>query len=121
MTSNGETINEMITILEFQDENGHNCLMACYNMLYEYVGKGNDLNQTPMKKPTEETIEFLIEMGRDNRVDMARVINNVPKDGATLFNASTDLSEKVFLLLISMQVKVSEITYLFAVVDFKVN
>ena len=121
MTSNGETINEMITILEFQDENGHNCLMACYNMLYEYVGKGNDLNQTPMKKPTEETIEFLIGMGRESGVDMERVINNMTKDGITMFYLSTLYSEKVALLLIKMNVKVNEITSSFDTVEFQVS
>ena len=74
-----------------------------------------------MKKNIEETFEFLIEMGRDNGVDMNKVINHVTKSGETLFMASTIFSERVALLLTTMNVKVNEINNLFITVQLKVN
>ena len=120
MTSNGETINEMMTkIFEYQGQNGWNCLIVCYGMLANYRNKGNDPNRTPMKKSIEDTIEFLIEMGRDNGVDMVAVINCVTKTGQTLFWTSSAFSEKVALFLITLNVKVNEIDHLFITVQFQ--
>ena len=122
MTSNGETINEMMTkIFEYQDKAGRNCLIACYFTLSKYVEKGNNPHQTPMKKNIEEAIEFLIGMGCDNGVEMDKVINHVTKNGWTLFFMSTLVSEKVSLLLIRINIKVNEITCLFQTVHFQVN
>ena len=114
MTANGETMNEMMTkILEYSWEDGQNCLMACYSMLVKYEPKRNGSDEAPMQTSTEETIEVLIGLGRDNGFDMARVINHVTKIGQTLFGMSTILSKKVASLLITMNVKVNEINFLF--------
>ena len=74
-----------------------------------------------MKTEIEATIKFLLEMGRDNVVDMAKLINHVTKGGTKLFNLSSNFSEEVALLLTRMNVKVNEIDNQFQTVDFEVN
>ena len=111
----------MTKILEYQNDDGWNCLIYCYGMLFEYNSRGNDSSTTPMKMEIEATIKFLLEMGRDNGVDMAKVINHVTKNGVTLFHLSTPYSEEVALLLTRINVKVNEIDALFHTVNFKVN
>ena len=122
MKTTGETINEMMAkILEYQNDDGFNCLFACYEMLAAYENKGNDSSTTPMKMEIEATIKLLLEMGRDNGIDMARVINHVAKSGQTLLHRSARHSEEVALLLIQMNVKVNEIDAMFQTVSFEVN
>ena len=56
MTGNGETINKIMTkVPEYKNEDGANCLIVCYKMLFKYVEQGNDpdMVQTSMKKSTE--------------------------------------------------------------------
>ena len=74
-----------------------------------------------MKKEIEATIKFLLKMGRDNGVDMAKVINQVTTNGQTLFDRSAYFSEEVALFLTRMNVKANEIDALFQNVNFKVN
>ena len=110
----------MENIFAHEDADRVNCLMNCYYMLGDDNHKGIDPNTTSMKKEIEDTIVLLIEMGIDNGVDMARVINHVSKYGTTLFRLSSLFSEKVTLILMKMDVKVNEITLSFETVSFKV-
>ena len=119
MAKNSETIGEMMTkLFEYQNDRGYNCLIHCYTLLFEY---GKDISTAPMRRNIEETVEFLLEMGRDNGVDMTRVINHVAKSGQTLLKRAAWCSENVVLLLTRMKVQVNEIDMHFQGVPFAVN
>ena len=89
--------------------------------LLEYNDQKNDPKAAAKKTSIEETIEFLINMGYDNGVEMARVINHVGYSGLTLFRLSSELSEKMALFLIKLKVKVNEIDSRFQTVLFQVS
>lgn len=119
---NKENIGEtMANVLEYEDDDGFNCLIHCYEMMVSYRNRGKDPSITPIKTSTEETIKFLIDMGLQNDVEIKSVINHVTKNGITLFHRSTSDSKEVASLLMSMQVKVNEINDLFQTVNFQVN
>lgn len=122
MTEYDEPSGKMIAeILECKNENGINCLMNCFELLIHYANTGNDPKETAMKKAVEETIQFLLEIGRDNGVEMTRVINHTTEDGQTLIQQSTGLSLKVSSILMAMNVRTNTIDGTFQTVNFKVK
>ena len=112
------TEEKMKQILEYQDEdNGDNCLIACYETLRKDKSKGIE-----WKLAIEQTIKFLIVKASVNGVDTTKVINHVTKKGTTLFRLSAGgLSENVARFLIQRNVEVNEIDVLFQPVNFMVN
>ena len=108
-------------IMKWRSKEGFNCLMRCYQILVLYSNKGHDTNTAPMVREVERTLEYLIKLGVDNKIDMDEVTNATDKSGETLFYLSSIYSENISLLLITMNVKVNSIDHLFRIPSFQVS
>ena len=97
--------------------------MACFDLATEYSNeKGAIPGQTTgMMTEIEETVQMLIEMGETNNVEMNRVLNQIGKDGLTLFSLASMYSEKVASQLLDRRVNVNIVDCHFFTPDFQVS
>ena len=69
----------------------------------------------------ESTILYLIKLAEENKLNLKNILNWVAEDGQTLFWNAALYSEPLTLELLSRNVDVKTVDYLFQTVSFKVS
>ena len=110
-------------VLEYTHESGYNCLMNCFDLAAGYSNETGDdpESATGMMGEIEECVQYLIELGELNNVDMKSVLNHTAKTGRTLFNQASRYSEKVASQLLDRRVDVNIVDNLFMTPLFRVS
>ena len=99
---------------------GYNCLIACFQSLLPNKDNQADIGSW-VQTEVENTLKFLLEKGDELKYDMENIVNHTVDNGQTLFQISTNHSEKIANYLISKKiVKMNSITSTFDSVSFKV-
>ena len=94
-------------LFAYKDHKGSNCLM-------EPIWSGNS-------KSAEESLIYLIELGDQHGVDMAKVLNETDNGGGTLFYYATLRSKQLALYLFKRGVKVNTVDKSFSTPSFRVS
>ena len=122
-TTSGDEATVMKNVLEYTNEDGYNCIMACFELATWYRIETDEYPEptTGMMTEVEDSIQMLIQLGETNNVDMKRVLNQVGKNGSTLFTLASVYSEKVASQLLDRRVNVNTVDALFQTPVFRVS
>ena len=69
----------------------------------------------------EATVEYLIQLADQHKLNMTQILNHKTKDGVTLFDQAAYFSEKVANMLIQRNVKVNTVDQKFMIPLFRVS
>ena len=121
----GVTSEQVQRVLEFTEASSKtNCLMVCYNLLAKNdwnITKLTAVKHAHLLTKADDAIEFLIELGREHKVDMKRLLSATEICGQTLFQMSGRRSKRISTLLVRMGIKVNSITEAFHTPSFQVS
>ena len=100
-----------------------NCLTASFGLINHYVNEHKKLPDSSIKMVTEfETLVFhLIQLARQNNLDINRVLNFTSETGDSLLHMAAMFSEKITIELISQNVMVNRINNEFVTPLFMVR
>ena len=112
------------SLFDYKSKNGANCLIVSFAMPIWYrnkTGAAPDAT-TGLMPEINKTIRYLIKLGDDHKVDMARVLNQTTKTGQTLFMGASSFSEEVASDLLRRRcVDVNTVNNIFMTPSFKVS
>ena len=84
------------SVLEFQHQTGHSCLIVTFNMANKYRNRNNgEYPSGPMLHEIEETIFYLIDLAKCFNLDLKKILNHTTKSGETLFFLASIYSETI--------------------------
>lgn len=123
IVSLGDELNSVIDVLSITDKDGCNCLMACFELAVQYrreTGKYPE-QTTGLMADIEGCVQYLIEKGKSNNVDVNLLLNHTSRHGNTLFHLASQFSEKLAKQLLDLNVNVKTVNDSFITPSFRVS
>ena len=110
-------------VLEYEDKDGTNCLIALFHVLKRHrnEGAGKDPSGTEMAIEVEKSVEYLIELGENEGLEMNKISEKTNKSGQTLFENATFYSPDLALQLLNRGINTKSIDEKFMTPQFKVS
>ena len=116
------TIKKLVeSTLNFKNKDGYNCLIVSFSLMTSYQNETRKIptSSMPMFDEIESTIFYLIKLADDNKLSMNKILNSVT--GQSLFWNASFFYESLALELLTRNVDVKTVDYLFQTVSFRVS
>ena len=110
------------SVIEFQDHEGLNCLIGLFQMASWYRNRTEEYPSGPMLREIDESCLYLIQLSKDFKLDLSKVLNRTAKNGNTLLSEASVFSENVTeYLLAEKDIRVNSIDDTFITPFFRVR